>query len=373
MTGCGCPASTAANFGAVSAIRRLISSAPPTTYLSRHGEPVDGVVDTQSWAMLEKPMSLPLIVTVTSAVSADSESNCGGLGSGETPCGGRHVLGLGAAARRVAVLGVAQLELGEPAVVAARLQAAPRRQRERDQRPGRVRVAERDEPRRGLRRSREHRHRRQHGKHDPDPHVEAHYPCTARRNRHASRVPGRDIVIIGATLDLGQGRRGVDMGPSAIRYAGLEARLASLGYACEDRGNVDAAVLESTGTDDEHARYLPAIKRTCERVAERVAEAASAGRIPLVLGGDHSVALGTIGGLAAAHGGPGAALWIDAHGDLNTPDTSPSGNVHGMPRRGAAGPGRRAVRERGVAAARARPPGTWRTSACASWTRASGT
>ena len=144
-------------------------------------------------------------------------------------------------------------------------------------------------------------------------------------------MPDRDIVIIGATLDLGQGRRGVDMGPSAIRYAGLEARLASLGYACEDGGNVDAAVLESTGTDDEHARYLPAIKRTCERVAERVADAASAGRIPLVLGGDHSVALGTIGGLAAAHGGPGAVLWIDAHGDLNTPDTSPSGNVHGMP------------------------------------------
>ena len=113
--------------------------------------------------------------------------------------------------------------------------------------------------------------------------------------------PGRKVAIIGAALDLGAGRRGVDMGPSAIRYAGLDARIEGLGYAYADRGNVGTAV----------------------------AEAAGAGSIPIVLGGDHSVALGTLGGLHRAHGA-GGVIWIDAHGDLNSPETSPSGNVHGM-------------------------------------------
>jgi arginase len=140
----------------------------------------------------------------------------------------------------------------------------------------------------------------------------------------------RQIAIIGAALDLGQGRRGVDMGPSAIRYAGLEERLVSLGYDVRDHGNVEAAVPEATALQDEHARFLPEIKATCERIAAKVVEEAAAGAIPLVLGGDHSVALGTLGGLASVHG-PGGVLWIDAHSDINTPETSPSGNVHGMP------------------------------------------
>ena len=140
----------------------------------------------------------------------------------------------------------------------------------------------------------------------------------------------REVGIIGAPLDLGQGRRGVDMGPSAMRYAGLEERLTSLGYQVRDHGNVETAVPEATALRDQRARFLPEIKETCGRIAAKVVEESSAGAIPLVLGGDHSVALGTLGGLASAHG-PGGVLWIDAHPDINTPDTSPSGNVHGMP------------------------------------------
>jgi arginase len=140
----------------------------------------------------------------------------------------------------------------------------------------------------------------------------------------------REIAVIGAALDLGQGRRGVDMGPSAMRYAGLEDRLTSLGYAVRDHGNVETAVPEATALRDERARFLPEIKETCARIAAKVVEEAEAGAMPLVLGGDHSVALGTLGGLAAAHGA-GGVLWIDAHADVNTPETSPSGNVHGMP------------------------------------------
>jgi arginase len=140
----------------------------------------------------------------------------------------------------------------------------------------------------------------------------------------------REVAIIGAALDLGQGRRGVDMGPSAIRYAGLEERITSLGYTVRDHGNVETAVPEATALRDERARFLPEIKSTCERIAAKIVEEVSAGAIPLVLGGDHSVALGTLGGLASVNG-PGGVLWIDAHSDANTPETSPSGNVHGMP------------------------------------------
>jgi arginase len=139
----------------------------------------------------------------------------------------------------------------------------------------------------------------------------------------------RKVAVIGAALDLGAGRRGVDMGPSAIRYAGLDARVAQLGYECIDRGNVETAVAEATVVGDERARFLPQIKDTCGRVASLVAEAVAEGQLPLVLGGDHSVALGSLGGLARAHG-PGGVVWIDAHGDLNSPETTPTGNVHGM-------------------------------------------
>jgi arginase len=137
------------------------------------------------------------------------------------------------------------------------------------------------------------------------------------------------VAVIGAALDLGAGRRGVDMGPSAIRYAGLDARLAELGLDYVDLGNVETAVAEATSTGDERARFLPEIKDTSRRIAELVARAAADGSFPVVLGGDHSVALGTLAGLREVHG-PGGAIWIDAHGDLNSPETSPSGNVHGM-------------------------------------------
>ena len=104
------------------------------------------------------------------------------------------------------------------------------------------------------------------------------------------------VAVIGAALDLGQGRRGVDMGPSAIRYAGLEARIADLGRECEDWGNVTTAVAESIEPGDERARFLREIKTTCAEIADLVAKAKGGGWLPLVLGGDHSVALGTLGG-----------------------------------------------------------------------------
>jgi arginase len=138
------------------------------------------------------------------------------------------------------------------------------------------------------------------------------------------------VAIIGAALDLGSGRRGVDMGPSAIRYAGLDARIEELGRRCEDWGNVITAVAEASSVGDDRMRFLPQIKETCERVANLVVRAVEETLLPLVLGGDHSVALGTLGGLARAKG-LGGVLWLDAHGDLNRPETSPTGNVHGMP------------------------------------------
>ena len=143
-------------------------------------------------------------------------------------------------------------------------------------------------------------------------------------------VTRKQVAIIGAALDLGAGRRGVDMGPSAIRYAGLHERLAGLGFDVVDWADVETAVLEATEETDPSARYLPEIKAACGRIARLVGMALDQGAMPLVLGGDHSVALGTLGGLAKANG-LGGVLWIDAHGDLNTPDSSPTGNVHGMP------------------------------------------
>ena len=120
------------------------------------------------------------------------------------------------------------------------------------------------------------------------------------------------------------------MGPSAIRYAGLNQRLERAGIEVDDRGNVQAPLAETRGSGSERARFLDEILETCARIADEVRRARAEGLMPLVLGGDHSVALGTLGGLADA-GGPGGVLWFDAHGDLNTPETSPSGNVHGMP------------------------------------------
>jgi arginase len=141
---------------------------------------------------------------------------------------------------------------------------------------------------------------------------------------------GREVAVIGAPLDLGAGRRGVDMGPSAIRYAGLDRQLEDkLGVRVSDAGNVISPVVETTEMGDTNARYLRQILDLCDRLSALVAEAAGRGALPLVLGGDHSVALGSLVGMAKLRGA-GGVVWIDAHGDLNTPATSPSGNVHGM-------------------------------------------
>ena len=142
------------------------------------------------------------------------------------------------------------------------------------------------------------------------------------------------ISILGAPLDLGAGRRGVDMGPSAMRLAGLNAKLAALGYEVEDLGNVAVAQQESTPTGAENAKYLPQIAKTCAKLAAMVESIASAGKFPLVLGGDHSVAVGTVAGMSQVFRERGekiGVVWIDAHADMNTPESSPSGNVHGMP------------------------------------------
>ncbi len=142
------------------------------------------------------------------------------------------------------------------------------------------------------------------------------------------------IAVIGAPLDLGQGRRGVDMGPSALRVANLNTRVAGLGYEVEDLGNIAVEQAESCAEGDAHAKYLTQIVAACERLGKQVMEALKRGRLPLVLGGDHSVAAGTMSGVAQHFRSQGRTIgliWLDAHADMNTPGSSPSGNVHGMP------------------------------------------
>ncbi|MBI3193888.1 MAG: arginase [Ignavibacteriae bacterium] len=144
----------------------------------------------------------------------------------------------------------------------------------------------------------------------------------------------KSIHIIGVPMDLGQGRRGVDMGPSAIRYAGLDQRLQELGYSVTDEGDLTIKTQEEQRIKDERAKYLPEISRVMKLLAKKVERSMNKQKFPLVLGGDHSIAIGTIGGVAAhAHKQKKkvGVLWIDAHGDFNTPETSPSGNIHGMP------------------------------------------
>ncbi len=135
-------------------------------------------------------------------------------------------------------------------------------------------------------------------------------------------------------LDLGQARRGVDMGPSAVRAAGLNAAVKGLGHQVEDAGNVHVRIAEEQHFGDRHAKYLNEISETCQEVAERIRQTLEAGYFPLSLGGDHSIAIGTIAGISKFYRDRGQAvgcLWIDAHADMNTPDSSPSGNIHGMP------------------------------------------
>ena len=153
-------------------------------------------------------------------------------------------------------------------------------------------------------------------------------------DRPITAVQPKKIRVIGVPLDLGASRRGVDMGPSAVRVAGLEARLEALGHKVDDGGNVTVAIAEQKKVGDTHAKYLKEITATCTKAAELVVKSLEAGYTPLVLGGDHSLAAGTVSGAAEFYRRKEQSIgliWIDAHSDINTPDTSPSGNVHGMP------------------------------------------
>ncbi len=145
---------------------------------------------------------------------------------------------------------------------------------------------------------------------------------------------GLSVGLLGVPLDLGSGRRGTDMGPSALRIAGLTKRLENLAVTVSDHGYVAVAAPETRQPGDETLRFGREIFRTCRRLRDRVRAIIDSGSLPLVLGGDHSIAMGTVSGVAAhllEQKKKLGLLWIDAHADLNTPDTSPSGNVHGMP------------------------------------------
>jgi len=150
----------------------------------------------------------------------------------------------------------------------------------------------------------------------------------------AQAQPPRRIRVIGVPLDLGASRRGVDMGPSAVRVAGLEKRLEALGHEVTDGGNIRVEIAETQTAGKENAHYLKQIAQTCTRTAEAVVKTLEEGITPLVLGGDHSLAAGSVSGVAEFYRRKGekiGVVWIDAHSDINTPETSPSGNVHGMP------------------------------------------
>lgn len=141
------------------------------------------------------------------------------------------------------------------------------------------------------------------------------------------------INIIGVPIDLGANRRGVDMGPSALRIAGVARELNALGYDVEDLGDLPVKILERQPIKDSTMKYMPEIARVSGILAKKVNSVMENGNIPLILGGDHSIAIGTVGGISAfcrkEKKKPGI-LWIDAHGDYNTPESSPSGNIHGM-------------------------------------------
>jgi arginase len=152
----------------------------------------------------------------------------------------------------------------------------------------------------------------------------------------------RSVQIIGVPLDLGGNRRGVDMGPSALRIAGLAERIAQLGYTVVDRGDLPSPIPETREWRDERQKYIHDIAKVCQRLYETASECLDKGAIPLVLGGDHSLGAGSVAAAAqwarTARNLPIGLLWIDAHGDMNTPTTSTSGNVHGMPLAALLGP-----------------------------------
>jgi arginase len=146
-------------------------------------------------------------------------------------------------------------------------------------------------------------------------------------------MPPARVDVIGVPMDLGADRRGVDMGPSAVRYARLREGLLALGVSqVSDHGNLAVPIPESNAArESSAAKYLPLIRAVCADLADLVERIVREGGVPVVLGGDHSIAMGTLAGLRRARGAQPGLIWIDAHGDINTPLTSPSGNVHGMP------------------------------------------
>lgn len=149
-----------------------------------------------------------------------------------------------------------------------------------------------------------------------------------------SKTSPSRVLLIGVPLDLGAGRRGVDMGPSAMRIAGVTQAVERLGYEVTDNGDIAVAAPEVQGIADPKLKYLPEIVRTVTLLSEKVKRTMDRGDLPLVLGGDHSMAIGTISGASAHYRDQGkklGLLWFDAHGDANTPETTPSGNIHGMP------------------------------------------
>ncbi|SFX76410.1 arginase [Thermoactinomyces sp. DSM 45891] len=162
------------------------------------------------------------------------------------------------------------------------------------------------------------------------------------------------ISIIGMPIDLGQGRRGVDMGPSAIRYAALQQTIRDLGFEVEDLGDIAIPSPESLEISDQNLKYLHEIAGVCEELAECVSGVIERKRFPLVLGGDHSMAIGTVAG-AAKHYQNLGLIWYDAHGDLNTGETSPSGNIHGMSMAASLGIGHRLLTHLGGFAPKVRP------------------
>jgi arginase len=171
----------------------------------------------------------------------------------------------------------------------------------------------------------------------------------------------QSIRILGIPMDLGQQRRGVDMGPSAMRYAGLYERLAREGYLVEDLGNLDVPVRDERSVREHRwttgegggLRHLPEVVATCQAIYEEAQKCADSGALPLFLGGDHSIAIGTVAGMRC--GGRLGLLWVDAHGDFNTPETSPSGNIHGMPVATLVGRGQQELVDLGHAGPKLRP------------------
>ncbi len=144
----------------------------------------------------------------------------------------------------------------------------------------------------------------------------------------------KTVRIIGVPMDLGQDRRGVDMGPSALRGASLNRAVESLGCSVEDIGNLEVKTPETLDLGEKQAKYLQEIAASCETLAKTVDRALQEDCFPLVLGGDHSIAIGTLAGVSSHFRRKDqrvGCVWLDAHGDANTPDTSPSGNIHGMP------------------------------------------